>query len=294
MRSVTDGMAASLPRWINRLRPRRRLGRDPLLPVDPGQRFAPITVARLRVIAPLGDRILALRHPGAFHVRRDQRLTVVIPFRDRDAHLGLLLPRLRAVVADQGIDCRVLVVEQAPGKLFNRAKLLNVGCRLAWEASDYFVFHDVDMIPDSAEYGCPSQPLRLITRMTYSHRGLARMGGSYFGGTVALAKAHLAAINGLANGYWGWGKEDDDLLLRCLLKGLVPHEDRAGLYADLDTPAPEVVVRDQVVRRGSNRKLRDRVFRLQVDPFADGLAEVDYHVLAESRRDDLWRVQVAI
>jgi hypothetical protein len=294
MLSATDGVAAHFSLWVNRLRPRRRLGHDPLLPVAAAQRFAPITVARLRVIAPLAGRILALRRPCSFDVRRDQRLTVVIPFRDRDAHLGLLLPRLRAVVASQGIDCRVLVVEQAPGKLFNRGKLLNVGCRLAWDESDYFVFHDVDMIPESAEYGCPSQPLRLITRMTYSHRGRDYMGGSYFGGTVALAKPHLEAINGLSNGYWGWGKEDDDLLLRCLLRGLVPHEDREGLYADLDTPAAEVPGRDQVIRRGTNRKLRDRVFRLQVDPFAAGLAEVDYRVLAESRGADLWRVTVAI
>ena len=279
---------------VNRYRPRPRIGHDPLLPVAEGQRFAPVTVARLRVIAPVARQILALRQPCHFAVYRDQRLTIVIPFRNREPHLQLLLPPLRAMLAAQGIHYRVLVVEQEDGKLFNRGKLLNVGARHAWDCSDYFIFHDVDMIPELAEYGCPSQPLRLITRMSYSHRGSDCMSGSYFGGTVALSKEQLALINGLSNRYWGWGKEDDDLLLRCLLKGLVPHEDRQGLYADLDTPVPEVTVRQQVTRRGSNTKVKNSVFRLQCDPFADGLAEVAYQLLDEQHEGDLWRIKVAI
>lgn len=281
-------------RYLNLFRPRPRIGHDPLLPVAEEQRFAPITVARLRVIAPVARQILALRQACEFRVRRDQRLTIVIPFRNREPHLQLLLPQLRAMLAAQGIDYQVLVVEQEAGKLFNRGKLLNVGARHGWDSSDYFIFHDVDMIPELAEYGCPSQPLRLITRMSYSHRGSDCMSGSYFGGTVALSKEQLTLINGLSNRYWGWGKEDDDLLLRCLLKGLVPHEDRQGLYADLDTPVPEVAVRQQVTRKGSNAKLKNSVFRLQCDPFADGLAEVDYRLLGEQRDGDLWRIKVAI
>ncbi len=281
-------------RYLNLFRPRPRIGHDPLLPVAEEQRFAPITVARLRVIAPVARQILALRQPCEFRVRRDQRLTIVIPFRNREPHLQLLLPPLRAMLAAQGIDYRVLVVEQEEGKLFNRGKLLNVGARHAWDSSDYFIFHDVDLIPELAEYGCPNQPLRLITRMSYSHRGASELKGSTFGGTCALTKAQLTLINGLSNRYWGWGKEDDDLLLRCLLKGLVPHEDRQGLYADLDTPVPEVAVRQQVTRKGSNAKLKNSVFRLQCDPFADGLAEVDYRLLGERRDGDLWRIKVAI
>lgn len=279
---------------FNRYRPRRRIGHDPLLPVAESQRFAPITVARLKVIAPVARQILALRQPCSFTTRSDQRLTIVIPFRNREPHLALLLPPLRAMLAAQGIDYRVLVVEQEEGKLFNRGKLLNVGARHAWDCSDYFIFHDVDMIPEQADYGCPSQPLRLITRMSCSHRGTDCMSGSYFGGTVALTKAQLTQINGLSNHYWGWGKEDDDLLLRCLLKGLVPHEDRQGTFADLDTPVAEVAVRTAVVKKGSNRQLKNQVFRLQFDPHANGLAEVDYQLLDEQRDGDLWRIKVAI
>lgn len=283
-----------LYRFCNRIRPRFRLGHDPLLPVPVGQRFVPITVARLRVIGPVRREILAGRRPCTFTVDHGKRLTIVIPFRNREPHLTSLLPALRKSLVAQGLDYRILIVEQSEGKLFNRGKLLNVGARHAWDVSDYFVFHDVDMIPETAEYGCPSQPLRLITFMSASWRGRSRLDGSYFGGTASLGKDHMTLINGFSNRYWGWGKEDDDLLLRCLLKGLVPHEDTMSSFQDLDTPADEVAIKRKVVRRGSNGRVKSRVFRLQVDPHADGLAEVDYHLVDERRDGDLWRIRVDI
>ncbi len=279
---------------FNRIRPRLRLGRDPLLPVSDGQRFTPITASRLRVIGPVKREILIRRRPCTVVVDYGKRLTVVIPFRNREHHLSCLLPALRAILAEQRLDYRILVVEQSEAKLFNRGKLLNVGARHAWEESDYFVFHDVDMIPERAEYGCPNQPLRLITHMSTSYRGFSRMSGSYFGGTSSLRKHHMTLINGFSNRYWGWGKEDDDLLLRCLLKGLVPHEDTMSSFRDLDTPMDEVVAKYRVVRRGSNRRIKSQVFRLQIDPYSDGLAEAAYTLLDERRDGDLWRIRVDI
>lgn len=280
--------------FFNRIRPRFRLGQDPLLPASDGQRFVPITAGRLRVISPVRREILARRRPCTFTIDDGKRPTIVIPFRRREHHLDRLLPALRAALAAQGLDYRILVVEQSEGKLFNRGKLLNVGARHAWEESDYFVFHDVDMIPEQAEYGCPSQPLRLITHMSTSHRGLERMRGSYFGGTSSLCKDHMTLINGFSNRYWGWGKEDDDLLLRCLLKGLVPHEDTTSSFLDLDTPADEAAVKNRVVREGNNDRIKSQVFRLQIDPHSDGFAEADYELIDERRDGDLWRIRVNI
>ncbi len=283
-----------LTRLYNRIRPRFRLGPDPLLPIPDDQRFVPITAARLRVIAPVRREILAKRKPCTFTVDHGKRLSIVIPFRNREPHLVRLLPALREALAAQHLEYRILVVEQSEGKLLNRGKLLNVGARHAWNDSDYFVFHDVDMIPETAEYGRPSQPLRLIKYMSSSWRGYERLSGSYFGGTASLNKEHMTLINGFSNRYWGWGKEDDDLLLRCLLKGLVPHEDTMSSFQDLDTPADEVAVKHQVVRRGSNSRVKSRVYRLQVDPHSDGLAEAGYTLLDERRDGDLWHIRVEI
>ena len=44
-------------------------------------------------------------------------------------------------------------IEQADDKPFNRGKLLNVGYTLACDnGCDYFVFHDVDMLPEDVDY----------------------------------------------------------------------------------------------------------------------------------------------
>ena len=43
---------------------------------------------------------------------------------------------------------------------------------------------------------------------------------SFFGGVVLMSKEHLEKTNEYSNGYWGWGYEDTDLLLRCRVAGL--------------------------------------------------------------------------
>ncbi len=35
-----------------------------------------------------------------------------------------------------------------------------------------------------------------------------------FGGVTMMNTDHIQLINGFSNQYWGWGGEDDDLLLR--------------------------------------------------------------------------------
>ena len=71
-----------------------------------------------------------------------------------------MLPSLHKTLHQQGIDGRILVDEQANDKLFNSGKLLNIGAHYSWDNSNYFCFHDVDMIPSVATYQSPGQPLR--------------------------------------------------------------------------------------------------------------------------------------
>jgi len=43
---------------------------------------------------------------------------------------------------------------------------------------------------------------------------------TYFGGVTMFTVDDFEKIDGYSNKYWGWGYEDDDLLLRCVKKKL--------------------------------------------------------------------------
>lgn len=270
----------TISRLIRQYAPSFRIGHDPLAAAA-GVRFAPIPIQTMKLTLATRRQVLQQRRPLPFEVQEGQRLTIIIAYRNRAAHLAALLPPLQRHLQQDGIQARILVVEQAGQGLFNRGKLMNVGARHSAGDSDYYCFHDVDMIPELAEYRCPSQPLRLVTRLSCTHRGFSNMSGPYLGGTASMRRDQFERINGFSNRYWGWGQEDDDLLMRCLLAGLVPHEDREGLFADLDTPVEEMKVNLVVGKRGSNLALKRAMWRGLCDPGRDGLGNVDYQLLAE-------------
>jgi hypothetical protein len=51
----------------------------------------------------------------------------------------------------------------------------------------------------------------------------------YFGGVTLFNVQDFKIINGYSNEYWGWGFEDDDLLYRCIGKGLSLETKKIGL-----------------------------------------------------------------
>ena len=59
------------------------------------------------------------------------------------------------------IDYEIFIIEQSDDKPFNRGKLLNAGYKYALDKGcDYFVFHDVDMLPEDVDYSYSDKPLR--------------------------------------------------------------------------------------------------------------------------------------
>jgi hypothetical protein len=92
---------------------------------------------------------------------------------------------------------------------------LNVGFDLSKDY-DYFCFHDVDMIPTEADYSWVDEPTHMATEC--SQFGYQLPYGGYFGGVTLFNKQDFLDVNGYSNDYWGWGAEDDDMMLRCYSK----------------------------------------------------------------------------
>lgn len=270
-------------RLLNRFLPRGRVGTDPALVGSQG-RYRPVPVYNLKMPWLAATDLRRSRRPNEFAFEEGKKLTVIIPFRNRDEHLAALRPALEAQLDGQHIDYRILVVEQAGDGIFNKARLINTGILHAADDSDYYCIHDVDNIPVNADYRCPSLPLRLVTKLQTTHRRETEYKDHYFSGAITFRKEHAFAANGLSNQYWGWGKEDDDFFFRLLMQGLCCFADYQGVYRDLANPQSQHFTKATQKRvspqLSANRHRRNSMLRLQLDPARDGLNSLTYSILA--------------
>jgi len=159
-----------------------------------------------------------------------KKLSVVVPYRDREEHLKQFVPYMEEWLNDEEIPFEIIIVNQADGKGFNRAKLLNVGFKET-ENCDYHVFHDVDMLPTDSDYDYTDGPTHLASQAEQFGYKLPYDG--YFGGVTIFDKPSFLKINGYSNDYWGWGAEDDDVLYRCSIME-IPIYRKQCKYRSLD------------------------------------------------------------
>ncbi len=145
------------------------------------------------------------------------KLGVIVPYRNRPNQLKHFLNHIRRYLEDRDIIFEIIIVEQTEKNNFNRGKLLNIGFLKAEELKcNYVVFHDIDMLPIDADYSYTSKPTHLITELDLPEGVSRTLFDEYFGGVTIFPSNIFRQINGYSNKYFGWGFEDDDLLLRCL------------------------------------------------------------------------------
>lgn len=174
-----------------------------------------------------------------------KRLSILIPYRAREAHLKTFVPTLRNYFTrdklDREIPYRALIIEQSSEMPFNRGALLNIGFKLGCDDTDYVCFHDVDFLPIWADYrwsdvpacivwyGAEKRPITLVRSKSMAHKNME----IFFGAVVLMPNSTFAQVNGYANSYWGWGYEDSDLLNRLLASGIQIGR-RRGTFKRLD------------------------------------------------------------
>ncbi|XP_048729804.2 beta-1,4-galactosyltransferase 1-like isoform X3 [Ostrea edulis] len=158
--------------------------------------------------------------PGGRHKPEEclsrHKVAVLIPYRNRQEHLNILLYVLHPMLQRQLLDYGIFIVEQSNGTLFNRGLLFNIGYVEALKVDDYscFVFHDVDLVPENDKilYGCIDSPIHLSAAIDIFNYKLPDT--KLFGGVSAMLRTHFEAVNGFSNLYYGWGGEDDDIFYR--------------------------------------------------------------------------------
>ncbi|XP_062572940.1 beta-1,4-N-acetylgalactosaminyltransferase bre-4-like [Saccostrea cucullata] len=150
-----------------------------------------------------------------------QNVAIIIPFRNRENQLAILMNNLHSILYRQQIEYTVYVVEQADNRGFNKGKLYNVGYTEAVKRNhDCFVFHDVDLIPenDNILYGCIRSPMHLSRAIDKFNYKLPDK--KLIGGVSAWRKKEFEMVNGWSNVFINWGGEDDDMSYRITANGL--------------------------------------------------------------------------
>ena len=148
-----------------------------------------------------------------------KKLGIIVPYRDRYEQLLQFKKHINEYLSDKDIDYELIIVEQDDAQLFNRGKLLNVGFKYAKRLKcDYVVFHDIDMLPVDVDYSYSDIPVHMATDFIPADTRIVF--DEYFGGVTMFTTDDFTRINGYSNEYWGWGAEDDDVLLRCSIMGI--------------------------------------------------------------------------
>jgi hypothetical protein len=124
-------------------------------------------------------------------------MTIITPYRDRPDHLAQFIPHMRVYLPD----ARILIVEQAAGKQWNREVLANVGFREY--PDDFFVFHDIDFLPITVDYS----PRLGVTQLASST--IQRYG--YLGGVTMFDHDTYMKAGGYHNEYWGGRAGDNEM-----------------------------------------------------------------------------------
>jgi hypothetical protein len=140
------------------------------------------------------------------------KLHILVPYRDREAHLKKLLPRLQSYLARP---YHVWVIEQDDDELFCRGQLFNAGFlelvkRDLISDQDDIVLHDVDNLPIVGA-GATYKPVK---QGTIRHMFGGKRNWTCIGGVALLKASDFSKINGFSTRFHGYGREDNDFYNR--------------------------------------------------------------------------------
>lgn len=184
------------------------------------------------------------------------KYSIIIPYRNREEHLQILLPVLLEKFQSESYE--IIVSEQNNDDNFQISCVQNIAYNYA--RGETLIFHQVDYVPtDDVSYeviDCPVLPARrgiFLGKDNTSHRNFLDIPAGYrewgneidprfYGGVISMTRAHFEAINGFNPLYRGWGNEDEDLRERFVWANIpvkrndvgtfycLYHEDNGAMY----------------------------------------------------------------
>jgi glycosyltransferase involved in cell wall biosynthesis len=147
------------------------------------------------------------------------KYSIIIPYRNREAHLQVLLPTLLNKFS--GEEFEIIISEQNDDDNFRIACVQNVAYNYA--KGEILIFHQVDYVPsDNVSYEVHDVPvlpahrgiflnednesLRDINDIPAGYRMWSdEIDPNFYGGVICMTRTHFETINGFNPLYRGWG-----------------------------------------------------------------------------------------
>lgn len=148
---------------------------------------------------------------------QDKKLCIIVPYtEDRKEQMYTFLGHMEYFLKDK-VTYEIHIIEQEDADIFfNYGKLCNIGVDITADKADYFVFHDVDILPKQniCDYSYKHNPTHLA--------GNLKPYANWIGGVFKITKEHFITINGFSNDYWGGLFHWEDFLFRLNKHNLLP------------------------------------------------------------------------
>lgn len=172
------------------------------------------------------------------------KYSIIIPYRNREAHLQTLLPVLTEKFS--GTSFEIIVSEQNDNDNFRIACVQNIAYNYA--KGDVLIFHQVDYVPsEDVSYEVLDKPVLPARRGIFLNEDNASLRDindipagyrmwsteidpNFYGGVICMTRSHFESISGFNPLYRGWGNEDEDLRERFKWAGINVHRNEVGTF----------------------------------------------------------------
>ena len=128
---------------------------------------------------------------------------ILVPYRDRLEHMKYFIENYSPLLKKKVPNSKVVFIEQDfSNNYFNRGMLLNIGFDLYKDKTQFYITHDIDIIPNEhiIQELFNINNYDVVKIFTGNHMSL--------GGICKFSKESLFQVNGFPNYIWGWGIED--------------------------------------------------------------------------------------
>lgn len=147
----------------------------------------------------------------------NKKLSIIVPYtEDRQEQMYTFLGHMEYFLKDK-VDYQIHLIEQKDADIyFNYGKLCNIGVDITADFADYFIFHDVDILPkqELCDYTFNHYPIHLA--------GNLKPYANWIGGAFKISKEDFIKVNGFSNDYWGGVFHWEDFLFRLNKHRLLP------------------------------------------------------------------------